>query len=68
VRLCLSRMVRRKDVACGTRNGGLYHQDMAHQRHVAAVASLQLRHERLGNVIVAGLKRMINHIKVDGLK
>jgi len=35
---------------------------------VAAVASLQLRHERLGHVNAAGVKRMIKNKDVDGLK
>jgi len=44
--------------ACGTRKNGLYHLDMAPMSEVAAVASLQLWHERLGHVNVAGVKRM----------
>ena len=57
-----------KIAACGTRKNGLYHLDMAPMSDVAAVASLQLWHERLGHVNVAGVKRMIKNKDVDGLK
>jgi len=57
-----------KIAACGTRKNGLYHLDMAPMSDVAAVASLQLSHERLGHVNVAGVKRMIKNKDVDGLK
>jgi len=54
--------------ACGTRKNGLYHLDIAPMSDVAAVASLQLWHERLENVDVAGVKRMIKNKDIDGLK
>jgi len=57
-----------KIAACGTRQNGLYHLDMAPVSDVAAVASLQLWHEHLGHVNVAGVKRMIKNKDVDGLK
>lgn len=57
-----------KDVACGTRKSGLYHWDVAHQRHAAAVASLQLWHGRLGHANVAGVKWMMTQNKVGGQK
>jgi len=58
----------KKIAACGTRNDRLYHLDMAPMSDIAAVASLQLWHERLGHVNVAGVKRMIKNKDVDGLK
>jgi len=57
-----------KVAACGTRKSGLYHLDMAPLSDVAAVASLQLWHERLVHVNVAGVKRMIKNNEIDGLK
>jgi len=42
--------------------------NMAPMSDVAAVASLQLWHERLGHVNVADVKRMIKNKDVDGLK
>jgi len=57
-----------KIAACGTRMNGLYHLDMAPMSDVAAVASLQLWHERLGHVNVASVKRMFKNKNVDGLK
>jgi len=57
-----------KVAACGTRNTGLYHLVMAPQSDIAAVASLQLWHERLGHVNVASVKRMIKNKDIDGLK
>jgi len=57
-----------KIAACGTRKSGLYHLDMAPLLDIAAVASLQLWHERLGHVNVAGIKRMIKNKDIDGLK
>jgi len=57
-----------KVAACGTRRSGLYHLDMAPLSDIAAVASLQLWHERLGHVNVAGVKRMIKNNDIDGLK
>ena len=44
-----------KVAACGTRQSGLHHLDMAPLPDTAAVASLQLWHERLGHVNVAGV-------------
>jgi len=60
--------INEKIAACGTRKNGLYHLDMAPMSDVAALASLQLWHERLGHVNVAGIKRMIKNKDVDGLK
>jgi len=57
-----------KTAACGTRKNGLYHLDMAPLSDIAAVASLQLWHERLGHVNVAGVERMIKNKDIDGLK
>ena len=57
-----------KVAACGTRKNELYHLDMAPMSDVAAVASLQLWHERLGLVNVAGVKRIIKNKDVDRLK
>ena len=57
-----------KVTACGTRKNGLYHLDMAPLSDIAAVASLQLWHERLGHVKVAGVKRMIKNKDINGLK
>jgi len=57
-----------KIAACGTGKNGLYNLDMAFMSDVAAVASLQLWHERLGLVNVAGVRRMIKIEDVDGLK
>jgi len=57
-----------KTAARGTRKNGLYHLDMAPLSDIAAVASLQLWHERLGHVNVAGVKRMIKNKDIDGLK
>jgi len=57
-----------KVAACGTRKSGLYHLDMAPLLDIAAVASLQLWHERLGHVNVAGVKRMIKNKDIDGIK
>jgi len=57
-----------KVFACGTRKSGLYHLDMAPLSDIAAAASLQLWHERLGHVNVAGVKRMIKNKDIDGLK
>jgi len=54
--------------ACGTRKNRLYHLNMAPVADAAAVASLQLWHERLGHVSVASVKRMIKNKDVDGLK
>jgi len=54
--------------ACGTRKIGLYHLDMAPMSDVAAVASLQLWHELLRHVSVAGVKRMIKNKYIDGIK
>jgi len=60
--------VRGKDFACGTRKSGLYHLGMAHKRHFVVVDSLQLWHERSGDVKIAGVNRIINQNDVDGLK
>jgi len=60
--------IRDKVAACGTRKSGLYHLDMAPMSDVAAVASLQLRHKRLGHVNVACVKQMIKNKGIDGLK
>jgi len=57
-----------KVAACGTWKSGLFHLDMAPLSDIAAVASLQLWHERLGHVNVAGVKRMIKNKDIDGLK
>jgi len=57
-----------KIAACGTRKSALYHLDMAPMSDVAAVASLQLLHERLGHVNVAGVRRMIYNKDIDGFK
>jgi len=57
-----------KIAACGTRKSGLYNLDMAPMSDVAAVASLQSWHERLGHVNVAGVKWMIKNKDIDGLK
>jgi len=57
-----------KVAACGTRKSGLYHLDMAPLLDVAADTSLQLWHERLGHVNVAGVKRMIKNKDINGLK
>jgi len=54
--------------ACGTRKSGLYHLDMAALSDIAAVASLQHWHERLGHVNVTGVKRMIKNKDIDGLE
>jgi len=60
--------IKDKAAACGTRQNGLYHLDMACMSDVAAVASPQLWHERPGHVNVAGVKSMIKNKDVDGLK
>jgi len=60
--------IRDKVSACGTRKSGLYHMHIAPLSDVAAVASLQLWHERLGHVNMAGIKQMIKHHDIDGLK
>jgi len=60
--------INEKIAACGTRKNGLYHLDVAPMSGVAAVASLQLWHERFGHVNVAGVKRMIKTKDIDGLK
>jgi len=57
-----------KVAACGTRKSGLYHLDMAPLLDIAAVASLQLWHVRVGHVNVAAVKRMIKNKDIDGLK
>jgi len=57
-----------RTAACGTRKNGLYHVDMAPLSDIAAVASLQFWHERLGHVNVAGVKRMIKNKDINGLK
>jgi len=57
-----------KTAACGTRKNGIYHVDMAPLSDIAAVASLQLWHERLGHVNAAGVKRMIENRDINGLK
>ena len=57
-----------KIAAFGRRKNGLYHLDMAPLSDVSAVASLQLWHERLGNVNVSGVERMIKNKDIDGLK
>jgi len=57
-----------KVAACRTRKSGLYNLDMAPLSATAAVASLQLWHERLGHFNVACVKRMINNKDIDGLK
>jgi len=57
-----------KIAACGTRKNGPYHLNMAPMSNFSAVASLQLWHERLGHVNVAGVKRMIKNKDVYGLK
>jgi len=57
-----------KVAACGTRKSGLSHLDMAPLSDMAAVACLQLWHERLGHVNVAGVKRIIKNKDIDGLK
>jgi len=54
-----------KIAACGTRKNGLYHLDMAPMSDFAAVASLQLWHERLGHVNLAGDKRMIKNKDIN---
>jgi len=54
--------------ACGTRKSRLYNLDMVPLSDIAAVASLQLWHERLGHVNVAGVERMIKNKDIDGLK
>jgi len=60
--------MKQKIAACGTRKNGLYHLDMVPMSDVAAVTSAQLWHERLGQVNVAGVKRMIKNKDIDGLK
>jgi len=57
-----------KIAACGTRKSGLYHLDMAPMSDIAAVASLQLWHKRLGHVNAAGVERIIKNRVIDGLK
>ena len=57
-----------KTAACGIRKNELYHLDMAPLLDIAAVASLQLWHERLGHVNVAGVKRMIKKKDINVLK
>jgi len=57
-----------KTAACGIRKNELYHLDMAPLSDIAAVASLQLWHERLGRVNVAGVKRMIKKKDINVLK
>jgi len=57
-----------KAAACGTCKSGLYHLDMAPLSDIAAVAFVQLWHELLGHVNVAGVKRMIKNKDIDGLK
>jgi len=57
-----------KVAACGTRKSGLYHLDMAPMSDIAAVASLQIWHERLGHFNVAGVTRMIKNKDINGLK
>jgi len=57
-----------KVAACGSRKSGLYHLDMAALWDIAAVASLQLWHERLGHVNVTNVKWMIKKKDIDGLK
>ena len=53
--------------ACATRKNGLYQLDQDPMSNAAAVASLQLWHERLGHVDVADVRRMITHKDIDGL-
>ena len=60
--------MKEKNAACGTLKSGLFHLHMAPMSHVAAVASLQLWHERPGPGNVAGVKRMIKNKDLDGLK
>jgi len=55
-----------KVAACGTRKSGLYHLDMAPLSDVAAVASLQLWHERLFHMTVAGAQLMIKNKDING--
>jgi len=57
-----------KVAACGTRKNGLSFLVMAPLSDIAAVASLQLWHEHLGQVNVADVKRMIKNNDIDGLK
>jgi len=57
-----------KGSACSTWKSGLYHLDMAPLSDVAAVASLQLWHERLGHVNVAGVEHMTKNKDIDGFK
>jgi len=57
-----------KVAACGTRKSGLYHLDMAPMLDDAAVASLNLWHERLGHINVAGVNRIIKNKIINGLK
>jgi len=57
-----------KVAACGMRKSGLYHLDMAPLFDIAAMTSLQLWHERLEHVNVAGVKRMIKNKDIDGHK
>jgi len=59
--------MRDKVAASGTRKSGLYLPEMASLSDVAAVASLQLWHERLGHVNKAGIKRMNKNKDIDGL-
>jgi len=59
--------MKEKVAACGTRKNGLYHLDMAPMSDIAAMPSMQLWHERLGHVNVAGVKRMFQNKDVDGL-
>jgi len=57
-----------KIAACGTQKSGLYHLNMAPLSDVAAVASLQLWHDRHRHVDMAVVKRMINNKDIDGRK
>lgn len=57
-----------KDFSCDTRKSGLYHLGVAHQRHFVVVTSLQLWHERYGDVKIAGVKWIIKQNDVDGIK
>jgi len=60
--------LKEKIAASGTRKNGLFHLDIALLSDIAAVASLQLWHERLWHVNVAGDMQMINNKYIDGLK
>jgi len=57
-----------KIAACGTRLNGLFHLDMDPLSDIAAGASIQLWHQRLGNVNVAGVQQMIKNRSIDRLK